>query len=90
MSFQRSTKAHGHTPKAKPRVQLDNDKYAFIDHDGNVVSKEYKGAWSYAEGKARVQLDNGKYAFIDHDGNVVSKGVRIRMAIRRRQSRGPA
>ena len=73
MSFQRSTKTHGHTPKGKAIVKLDNGKYAFIDHDGNVVSKEYGYAWSYAEGKARVQLDNDKYAFIDHDGNVVSK-----------------
>ena len=59
--------------EGKAIVQLDNDKYAFIDHDGNVVSKEYKGAWPYAEGKAIVKLDNGKWAFIDHDGNVVSK-----------------
>ena len=57
-------------------VKLDNGKYAFIDHDGNVVSKEYKFAEQYAEGKARVRLDNGKYAFIDHDGNVVSRSTK--------------
>ena len=26
--------------REKAIVQLDNGKYAFIDHDGNVVSKE--------------------------------------------------
>ena len=57
--------------RRQSRVQLDNGKWAFIDHDGNVVSKEYKDAWSYAEGKAMVQLDNDKYAFIDHDGNII-------------------
>ena len=71
MSFQRSTDTHSHTPKAKPGSKLDNGKYAFIDHDGNVVSKEYGYAWPYAEGKAVVQLDNDKWAFIDHDGNII-------------------
>ncbi|PIU82072.1 hypothetical protein COS69_01140, partial [Candidatus Kaiserbacteria bacterium CG06_land_8_20_14_3_00_49_31] len=49
-----------------------NGKYAFIDHDGKVVSKEYENTDSYSEGKAWVQLDNGKYAFIDHDGKVIN------------------
>ena len=54
--------------EGKARVKLDNGNWAFIDHDGNVVSKEYESAGSYTEGKACVRLDNNKHAFIDHDG----------------------
>ena len=74
INFASKFKYIGGLVEGKAMVKLDNGKYAFIDHDGNVVSKEYEDAWPYyAEGKARVRLDNGKYAFIDHDGNVVSK-----------------
>ena len=55
------------------RVQLDNDKYAFIDHDGNVVSRSTDTHGHTPKAKPGSKLDNGKYAFIDHDGNVVSK-----------------
>ena len=59
--------------EGKALAQLDNDRYAFIDHNDKIVSKEYKRARSYSEGKAPVQLDNDRRVFIDHNDKIVSK-----------------
>ena len=59
--------------EGKALAQLDNDRYAFIDHDGKIVSKEYEQANSYSEDKALVRLGKGRYAFIDNDDKIVSK-----------------
>ena len=59
--------------EGKARVQLDNDRHAFIDQDGKIASQEYKDVWPYSEGKALVRFDNGRYAFMDQDGKIVSQ-----------------
>jgi len=61
----------GELVEGKAKVQLDDDKYVFIDHNDKIVSKEYRYVWSYSEGKAKVQLDDDKYVFIDHNDKVI-------------------
>lgn len=47
-----------------------NNKYFFIDKDGNKIGSEYSFASDFSEGYAWVK-DGGKYKFIDKSGNVV-------------------
>src|SRR3990167_4268102 len=71
--FASQFKSIGGLVEGKALVQLDNNRWVFIDDNGKIVSKEYKEASLYSEGKALVQLDNNRWVFIDDNGKIVSK-----------------
>ena len=52
------------------RVQLDDDKWAFIDKNGKLQNGRYKDAYSYSDGFALVELDDGEWAFINKKGKL--------------------
>lgn len=59
-------------------IKLENEKYGYIDMEGNVVMPcRYYNAWSFNEGTAVVYIDDqgededGKWGVIDTEGNVL-------------------
>ena len=49
-----------------------NDKYNFIDKNGNILSKQlFDYAWDFNKNVAKVELDN-KYNFINKEGILIS------------------
>lgn len=57
---------------------LANNRYGFIDHDGNVVIEpQYRKAMPFSEGLAAVSVDGMMMQFIDRENNVIVPPVYV-------------
>lgn len=56
------------------RVQRGDDKWNFIDKNGNYLSDEwYNDVFNFHDGFAKVQRGDGLWNFIDKDGKIISE-----------------
>lgn len=57
---------------------MANNRYGFIDHDGNVVIEpQYRKALAFSEGLAAVSVDGMMMQFIDRENNVIVPPVYV-------------